>query len=817
MHEIRNNLGYAFRQLRRSPGFAFTVALTLALGVGANALVFSVLNALILRPLALPHAERLQFFNRTGSGSDSAQSSAAESWPDYRDVQKQNHTFSGIASYRLVPVGVRRGDTASRSWICEASGNYFDVLGVQPELGRFFHAADEHGPNGSPYAVLSYTFWQTRFGGDRSIVGRAIELNKHPFTVLGVAPASFTGTELFLAPDLWASIMNAPQLEGFNFFENRGNQGNWWIGRLKPGVSVPEAEADINTLARGMAAADTQNDEGLHFRLSPPGLIGETLGRPVRAFLYGVMLLAALVLLAACANLGTLFAARAADRSRELAVRMALGATRGVLLRQLLAEALLLSLFGGAIGLADAAALLHALRFWRPSSELPVQFAIHPDLRVMLFACALSVGSGVFFGLVPLQQLWRTNAYALIKGGTAGLVRGRLRWTLRDVLLVTQIVLCAILLTAALVAVRGLARSLHSSYGFNPRGALLAGFDLKMAGYKDDAALEVQHRALDAVLALPGVSAAAFANTLPLAVDNSDTAIYRDGTTDLRPANLAADANYYEISPGYLKVAGTRLLAGREFTWHDDANSPKVAIVNQQFAREVFGVKGNAADALGRYFLSEGRRQVVGIVEDGRYVTLTEDPQAALFRPVAQQPDAQTVMIVRGQGSSAVPAASVLAAIKAVDPGVPVELTSWQQAIGMALFPAVAATAALGVMGGLAALLAVTGIFGMASYSVSKRMRELGLRVALGADRRQLLAAALGKPARLLGLGSVCGLALGALAGKLLAHIVYQASSKDPVVLLGVVASMALLAFMATWLPARRALRADPAQLLREE
>ncbi len=812
MQILWNHLRYTLRGLRRQPGFTLTVVLTLALGVGANAIVFSVLNALVLRPLPLPDARQLVSFNRLGNTGSTVASSPTQSYPDYRDLRDGNRSFSGVAAYDLQRAGVGIAGSVHQSWFSEASENYFDVLRVEPVLGRFFHPSDAHGPDSSPYIVLSYPYWQRRFNGDAHVVGRVVELNKHPFTVLGVAPASFRGSELFTAPDFWVPMLNQAQLEGYSFLEARGNREIWVIGRLKPGVSVTEAEADVNTLVRHMASRNMQ-DEGMSFRLSRPGLLGDMLGRPVRAFLWGVMALAALVLLAACANLGSLFAARAADRARELALRLALGASRANLVRQLVTEAVLVSLLGGALGLALADVALRALTLWRPSPDFPIAFTVNADARVSALALALAVASGIFLGLVPIRQVWRDNAYLVIKSGPASVASGR-RWTLRDGLLVLQIVLCSVLVTSSLVAVRGLARSMHTSYGFVPKGATLASFDLRMSGHPNTQPLVTQHRALDVIAAMPGVTAAGFANKIPLSLSTSDTNIYREGTTDFRDSNAATDANNYDISPDYLAAAKTKLVSGRDFTWHDDAHAPLVAVVNQTFARKVFGT----TDAVGRYFTRSGPRiQVIGVVENGKYNTLTEDPTAAMFLPSAQVPDTEVTFVVRSQAGDAVTATAIHDVFNKLDPDLPVAIGSWSQAMGMALFPSAAATVALGIMGSLAAMLAVTGIFGMASYSVSKRMRELGLRVALGANRGQVLAAALGRPARLLLFGSGAGLALGAMASRLLAHVVYGATSQDPAVLGGVVACMALLALAATWLPARRALRVDPASLLREE
>ncbi len=811
MQMIWHHLSYALRQLRRSPGFTLTVVLTLALGVGANAAVFSVLNALILRPLPVPEAERVLYLNRIGN-TGGTPSSNSQSYPDYRDLRDNNQTFSALAAYRIERVGVGLAGEVRQSWFYEASENYFDLLGVQPALGRFFHRSDAHGPNSMPYTVLSYAYWQGRLHGDPAVIGKVIELNKHPFTVIGVAPKTFFGTELFFVPDLWVPLLDQEQLEGYSDLEGRGDHNNWVIGRLKPTATQAQADADLNTIGKRLSNQYTE-DRGIGFRLSKPGLVGDTLGRPVRAFLLGVMGLAALVLLAACANLGSLFAARASDRARELAVRLSLGATRGTLVRQLVTEALLVSLIGGAAGLVAATALLRVLSEWHPSAEFPLRAIVTPDLRVFSLALGLSVASGIFFGLVPSRQVWRGNAYQVIKSGSSGGNSPR-RWTLKDMLLVLQIVLCSVLVTASLVAVRGLVRSRHTAFGFQPEGVTLAEFDLRMIGYKQEQAIPFQKQALEKIAALPGVTATGFIDRLPLSLSTTDSNVYRDGTTDFRDSNAAADANVYYISPGYLDAAGTHLLAGRDFTWHDDNHAPRMALINQRLARKVFGTP----DAVGRYFIRGSQRwQVAGVVEDGKYQTLSEDPACAMFFSTTRSSDTHTILLVRSKGGDAATAAAIRNVLRGMDPALPLTIGGWPQALNIALFPSVAATAALGVMGGLAAMLAVTGIFGMASYSVSKRMREFGLRVALGAGRAQVLRAALGRPARLLLIGSACGLLLGALGSKLLAHIVYQASSQDPVVLGGVVVSMALLALLATWLPARRALRADPAQLLREE
>ena len=372
------------------------------------------------------------------------------------------------------------------------------------------------------------------------------------------------------------------------------------------------------------------------------------------------------------------------------------------------------------------------------------------------------------------------------------------------------------LVTASLVAVRGLVRSLHSDFGFYPQDAMVASFDLKMSGYSDWQAAEFQRRALDAIQQMPGVSAAGYANLLPLDLATSDALVYAKGTSDFRPDNAVADAMRYDISPGYVGAAQTVLITGRDFTWHDDAGSPNVAIVNETFARKVFG---SVSNAMGGYFMRgpDRRIQVVGVAQDGKYRTLTEEPQPAMFFPIRQEMNSSTALVVRSNRDAQQVATEIERILRGLDIGLPVTLRTWSDELATALFPARAATIALGVMGFLGGMLAVTGVFGMASYAVSKRMRELGIRVAQGAERREVLQAALGRSVKLLCAGSVAGLLLGIIASRVLASMVYEATPRDPLVVCGVVATMVLLGAIAGWLPARRAAGVDPAILLREE
>jgi len=808
---------FSLRVLRKSPGFTVTAVFTLALAIGANAVVFGILNALVLRPMNLPRVQSLYGIEVVGKPDP------LQSYPDYVDLRDRNRSFESLAAYRISEAGMAAGDglatgqSAARVFLWEVSGNYFDALGTQPYLGRFFHSSDEHGPNSAPYIVLSYACWQSRFQGDRGILGRTVQLNKHPFTVIGVAPPEFHGTLIFLNPDLFLPMVNEEQIDGRNILNARDITSIYLVlGHLKPGVTPSQTIADLNSIGAYLAKTYPKIHDRVRFSLSRPSLIGDYLGSRIKAFLTGLMLLAGLILLAACTNLGSLFAARAADRSRDIALRLALGARRTRILRTLFTEALLISLAGGAVGLWASVGLLHALSVWQPVPRFPISISVNPDATVYTVALLLAIISGLLFASVPVRQVLRTDPYQIVKGGSVGIVGPRI--TFRDLLLVAQIAICAVLVTSSMVAVRGLVRSLHSNFGFDPRNAMIVSADLRMAGYNGDKLAEMQKRMLDAVKSTPGVESAALANWLPLisgALEQSN--VFSDATANFRPSNAAAESFTLPVSPEYFQAAGTTLLAGRAFTWHDDKNAPRVAVVNPEFARKMFGSQQNAVR--GFFKIEDGTRiQVVGIIEAGRYRGIVEDLQPAMFLPIEQFPSRQTMLVVRSSLEPMQLTAAIRGTLAKLDRAMPTYIETYSKELdNFAFFPAHFATLTLGVLGAIGAVLSITGIFGMAAYSVSKRLKELGIRLALGAQRKEILEAALGRAIKLLAFGSIAGLILGILASSVLSHIVYQATPRDPIVLTGVVLAMALLGLIATWIPAQRALSLDPMRLLREE
>ena len=802
------DMRYALRAQRKSPVFTVVAMITLMLGIGANVVVFGVLNAVLLRPLEVRDPQSLYQLRHKPWTSFRL---LTTSYPAFEDFRRRNRTFSELAAINAYArAGLLLGNTTlsvAGDWV---SGNYFDLLGVQPEVGRFFHTADEHGPASAPYVVLSDALWRKAFHADRGVAGTTVEFNQHPYTVVGVAPAKFHGTEKFVWPDYWMPMMNV-DADGADTLHERGNVSVTVIGRIRPGVTPQQATEDLNGISAELAKEYPKTDDGQALRLIHPGLFADE-GDLIRQSLWSVTVLALLVLFAACANLASLFAARAADRSQEMALRVALGSSRARLLRQLLTEAMMVSLLGGAAGLAGAGLLLAVLNRWNsPYGHL----AVGVDGRVFVAGLAFTLGSAVLFGMVPARQLLQSSPLQGLKSAHClplhSLPLGR--FALRDLLLGVQIAICTLLVTAALVAVRGMVGMLHAPLGFRPQGAMLVDVDLNPPGVATDTGLK-RKEIIEAAQSIPGVTAAGAVSRTPMTGGMRGVPIFPPGTIEFTLKNSVLSPYVFPMSPGYLAAAGTRLLGGRDFGWQDTAKTPYVAIVNQTFARAMWAGR----PAMGQRFVLWGHLfEVVGVAENGKYHDLQESPQPVAYVPFAQAESDEGEFVVRSQRPPNEMAAALQHMLSGVDANVSVTVLSWTDALEGELFGAQAACFSLGVMGMLAAMLATTGIFAMAAYNVSRRKKELGVRMALGARRVEVMRAAVGRPMLLLGVGSVVGLVAGILASRLLGHIVYRADPQDPLAVAGAVATMALLGVIAAAIPAHRALTVDPSQLMREE
>lgn len=803
LEDLWRDIRYGLRTMFRTPGFAATAIISIALGVGANTIVFSVVNALVLKPLPVSDPDRVVFVQRVGSF-------VSHSFPFYRDLRDRNVTFEGLAGYRITMMEVEANQSATHEWGYLATGNYFDLLGVTPAVGRFFGQADDVAPGASPYAILSHDYWHRRFGGSPSVVGSAIRINRLPYTVLGVAPADFYGTEVFYRPDIWVPMSMQAQIEvGNPWLENRNTSNTWVIGRLKRGVTVREAESQLNIISQQVAAESGTRLEGPSIKLTRPGFVGDAIGAPARAFAVGVLALSGIVLFTACANLASVLAARGADRHRELAIRLSIGAGRGRLVRQLMTETLVLACLGGAVGTVVSLIAARALSSWRLPIALPVQLDVTPDVRVFGFALLISLLAGVAFGVVPARQAAAADPNAALKsveGGRAG------RWPVRDLLVCIQVALCFVLVSACLTSLRGLQSALSMPLGLNPSGVTMASFDVGLSGYSRDAGENLRRRALAEIIRLPEVETAAYGNSLPLNIDQSSTVVYPDDGRDL--SGLQMRAIKYQVSPGFFETLGIRILQGRDIDWRDTSASRRVTVVNAAFANQILGGR----DVLGRQFRfgSQGPAiEVVGVVETGKYQSLTEPETPALFQPILQAYNTTTVILVRSSRPSAEVASLVRRVMQSLDPSLPLfGVRGVEEMLGFVLLPMRVAAIALGAFGVLAALLAATGIHGVVSYTVARRRREIAIRVAVGATGPGILRLVLRRVATLVAIGMLAGFPLAVATDGLLGSIVYRESVNDAATVLGVFAIIAILGLTACWLPARRALRLQPATAL---
>jgi predicted permease len=802
MKDLFLDIRYALRVLCKSPAFTLVALITLMLGIGANVVVFGVVNAVLLHPLDVSDPQNLYQVRLKPWTSFKL---LTTSYPAYEDLRRRNTTFSGMAGFDgFAEATLRWGNRVKSVNGYAVTGNYFDLLGVQPEVGRFIHEGDEHGPNSAPYLVLSNNLWRSAFNADPGVVGTTVRIDKDPYAVIGVARAQFHGTEKFDWPDYWVPFVNWGQKR----LQDRTSISVTVLGRLKPGVTPQQGAENLSAIAAQLAKEYPQTDTGMPLRLVRPGLFADD-GDVIRGFLYSVTGLALLVLVAACANLASLFAARASDRSRELALRVALGASRWRLVRQLMTEAMVVSLIGGTAGLLTASLLLGVLNQWYG------HLAVSVDARVYLAALILTLVSSLLFGLIPTRQVSQSSPLQAMKSGPVDSMPLR-RFASRDLLLGAQIAICMLLVTASLVAVRGMVRMLHIPLGFQPQGAMLAETDLRLVEPGGDVPLEKKKAMIEAVRNIPGVAAAGTVNRVPFNGGLRGVPIFQPGTTEFTLNNSVLAPYVFTISPGYLEAAGTRLLGGRDFSWQDTTQTPYVAIVNETFARKMWG----DTPAIGQRFIVRGHlTEVVGVVEDGKYHNMQESQQPVAYLSLSQNEQNQMIFVARSQRAQNEMAATLERTLNGLEPDARIKVQSWLEVLGgvNALFPARAASVALCIMGLLAAMLAVTGIFGMAAYNVSRRMKELGIRVALGARTKHVMSTAVGRPIVLLVVGSLLGLLLGVLASRLLGQIVYQANPRDPVVVIGAVLTMALLGLAASAIPALRALAVDPSKLLREE
>jgi predicted permease len=806
------DLRYAFRRLRSSPGFTLAAIVTLALGIGANTTIFSLVNAIVFRPFGVQNQNELVFFNKHNSKGNGP----ANSYPDYRDYRDRNAVLSGLAAYHFTPMNISRGGAQNtRLWGFNVSGNYFDMLGVQPIRGRLLDPADDVKRGGHPVAVISYGCWQGQFGGDPNVVGKHVKIDGLDYSIVGVTPQAFIGTEVIFTPAFFVPLAMSEQVGQSKWLDSRGGEDVWLIGRLKPGVSMASAELAISNIAADLAREYPNDDAGVSIVLSPPGM-GGTYLRPVLTGGSAVlMVVAGLVLLIACVNLAGLMLAQTADRRKEIAVRLALGASQGQLLRQLLTESLLLSMAGGAAAVLLAIWLTALVNAWRPPLDVPIIPRVAIDTHVLIFAAAVSIISAFLFGLLPALQSTRAGLSGAIKNDAPAEKLRRIN--VRDLLVTVQVALSVVLLIGSILVVRSLQRALSLNLGFQPEHAAVLSLDLAGQGYDEERGREFQRRLLEKVRGMPGIQAAGVISGLPLTVtSDSGAGVYPEGKPEPRKGDVPV-AYAYAVTPGYLQAMHTRLVAGRDLDQRDKQDTTQVALVNEEFVRRLLPGE-NPIGKRFRHRVTGKWIQIAGVVEDGKYYSLAEPHELAIFEPIEQRWSQDQTLVARSSMPETETLRLMRRAVLELDPSLTVfDDGSLTSAVGWALFPARLVGAVLASFGALAVILAATGVYGIMAYAVSRRTREIGIRMALGAAPFQVARTVLTRTAIMLGVGVAIGLVLALAGGTFFSVILYGVSPHDPTTYLCSIALMCVVAFVACWLPARRAIRVDPLTALRTE
>jgi macrolide transport system ATP-binding/permease protein len=812
MQTLFQDLRYGARQLLKRPGFTLLAIISMALGIGANTAIFSLVDTVAFRPLPVRNASELQeLYGTLHNGADYT----LQSYLNYKDYRDRNQVFSGLIAYRIAVASLSHNGNNERVWGTMASANYFDVLGVPPLLGRGFLPEEDQTPKSHPVVVLSYGCWQKRFASDPTIVGRTVLINNVPFTVVGVARKGFIGTDVAYAPEFWTPMMMGPVIEpGSNWLESRDSDNSFVVGRLKPGISKAQAEASLRTLTFEMGKEHPTENAGRGIELIPPGLFIPDIRNGVFAFTAVLGAVGFLVLLLACVNLANLLLARATERRKEIAIRLAVGASRRRLVRQLMTESVMLSLAGGIFGVLVAAAINRIVQRVDYPIDIALVFDLRIDWRVLSFTLGLSVLTGMLFSLIPALQSSKPELVPALKDETS--MAGFRRSRLRNTLVVAQITLSLVLLISAGLIVRSLQEAQRMRPGFNPENAVAFSFDVGLQGYDETKGRALQKQALERIQALPGVESAALVDNIPLSLNYNNSTIYIEGQPPTPTAQLPL-AIPSSVSPDYFRTMGIAL-RGRDFTDREEKTENRVAIVNETFAKKFFP----GQDPIGKRFNFSGADkpfwEIIGVCGDGKYNSLGEEPKAALFRPQWRDYSTAVSLVARTKGDPKTVLAAMQREMRSLDPTLPLYgMKTLKDHMKIPLFPAKIAAGALGSFGVLALILAAVGIYGVMSYVVAGRTREIGLRMALGARTGNVRRLILRQGMSLALIGSVIGLGIAFATTRLLKSVLYGVEATDPTTFIGVTLLLTIVAMLACWIPALRASRVDPMVALRAE
>ncbi len=812
MDAFVRDLRHAARTLRSSPGLVALATLSLALGIGANLTVFAWARAMLLEPFpGVPDQGRLVKVMQT----DRDQEFVSFSYPDYRDLRDQAKSVASLVAVRPAAATLGADGTSERAWVQLVSGNFFEVLGMGAALGRTLTSADDLVPEGHPVVVLGHALWQRRFGGDPAIVGRTVLLNTRPYTVLGVAPASFRGAGTGLVFDGWAPMMMQKHFEpGGNRLEQRGNRWLDVYARLAPGLRLERAQAELDVLAARIAKANQRETLARGVAVFPlwraPRTGAAILG-PIIMVLGGIC---ALVLLLACANLASLLLARGVARRREIAIRLSLGARRFDIARQLLAESLLLALAGSAAGLVVATFGIGLLEAWAPPTPFPLSIGARVDGVVGAAAAGIAILTVVLFGLLPSLQASRPDTADALRGEAAGVVGGQGRARLSSRLVVAQVALSVVLLVAAGLFLRTLQRMQSTDLGFEPKGVFIASLELFTSGYDRERGFAFYRELLDRARSLPGAPQASLVRRAPLGFGGSSSSTFEvDGYA--APKDAEAWGYFNNVGPGYFSLMRMELVKGREIGPSDRQDAPAVAVVNETMAARYWG--GREAVG-GRLRLGDTWITVVGVAKDATYRDFGEKPAPWFFVPLYQAYRPDMTLLLRTAGDAASLRGPAAELVRQLDPGIaPYNATTLEAFIGAADFRQRVGSQLLGLFGILGLLLASIGLYGVLSFSVARRTREIGIRIALGGSERDVLGLVLKQGAVLVGLGLAIGLLGAAGLSRLLRSLLLDLSPWDPLAFASVALALVAAAGVACALPARRATRVDPLTALRHD
>jgi len=810
MADLRQDLTYSLRRLSRAPGFVFTVIISIALGIAANSTIFSMVSRFVLRPPPVGDPSTLMALHTTHDGDRCCNNF---SWPVYTDVRDQSRSFSGVAAYyELLPASIGGAGEPEGIWGQSATANFFDVAQIRMRLGRGFLPSEEH----APVIVLSHLLWERRFASDPAILGKPITLSGHPFTVVGVAPPGFRGLDFILDPQFWIPLGNVEQLAPS--VPSRDSRGFHWlgvVGRLAPGTTRSQAAAELATLAQRLARTYPDTDKGNGFRFEQAGSLPPRDAATIRLFLAGLSVVVLLVLGIACANVANLLLAQAATRQREMAVRIALGATRAQLLRQMLVESVLLALGGGLLGTLLSLWATSALSAFRIPAPVPLDITLSVDWRVLLYTFALSVGTGLLFGVVPAWIASRPILTSALKGEDA-LVRPGRRITLRNVLVVSQIAMSLVLLCATGLFLRSLEGASSIDIGFRSRDVLMMSVDPRIHGYSPERTTQFLTQLRERVAALPGVVSVAATDSVPLAGGNRSDGFHAEGQPQSDPYPVV---ELYMATPGYFETMGIPRLAGRDFA-NEGPNAPKVAVVNQAFAEHFFG----SANPVGRQVNGAGvTYEIVGVVKNIKSRTLGEDTRYVLFRSLAQSTGSDPSflgyqLIVHTAGDSTAIANAVRQQIHDLDSTMAIyDAETMQEHLRKALFLPRLAGTLFGVFGSIGLVLAAVGLYGVMSYSVSRRTHEIGIRIALGAQLDAVRRLIIRQGMLLTAIALALGLPVAWGVAKFFSSFLYGVHPHDALTFATMPLFLAAVALLACWVPARRAARVDIQGALRYE